>query len=172
MPIDDRSELDRMSRHQLYVEADAWGIEYPRDLPKYVWNAQGQISGGMVAMLESRGVNRSNMKTVRWSTVYPSEQERAAAAHQGVATSEQHYPERPLNQSRRDGVDSSALLQDRLAAAEAKNELHVDENARLKAENAALEQRLAALEAKLDTGVKPPQRRRKRSEPADVENAG
>ena len=171
MPIDDRSDLDRMSRHQLYMEADAWGIEYPRDLAKYVWNAQGQVMGGMVSLLESRGVNRGNMKTVRWSTIYPSEQERAAAAHQGVATSEQHYPDRPLNQSRRDGVDSAALLQDRLAAAEAKNELHQDESTRLKAEKAELEERIAALEARLDTGPRPPRRRRRKG-PDDVENAG
>lgn len=171
MPIDDRSDFDRMSRHQLYMEADAWGIEYPADCPKYIWNSQGQIMGGMVTLLESRGVNRGNMKTVRWSTVYPSEQERAAAAHQGVATSEQHYPDRPLAQSQRDGVDSTALLQNRLAAAETKNVLHEDENRRLKAENAKLEARLAALEARLDDkGPRPPKRRgRPPKEPADGE---
>lgn len=170
MPIDDRSDLDRLSRHQLYVEADAWGIDYPRDLPKYVWNGSGQISGGMVSLLESRGVNRANMKTVRWSTIYPSEQERAAAAHQGMATSEQSYPDRPLGQSQRDGVDSSEILQNKLAAAEAKQELQKDENAQLKLKNAALEARLAALEARMDD--KPRKVGRPKRNAADAENTG
>ena len=148
MPIDDRSDLDRLSRTQLYREAAAWGIDHEPDLPKYLWK-NGQMAGGMVSLLESRGVNRFNMKTVQWQTVVPSDQERAAAAHQGTATSEQHYPVREAAQSQRDGVDSTAILQNRLAQADAKVELQHDENARLKAENDSLLKRLEALEGKI-----------------------
>jgi hypothetical protein len=122
MPIDDRPDLDRLTRSQLYAEAAAWGIEHAPDLPKYVWGSNGAIVGGMVALLESRGVNRANMKTVKWTTVFPSEQERAAAAHQGSATSEQHYPLKELHQSAREGVDSGAILQARLDRQQAKPE--------------------------------------------------
>ncbi len=148
MPIDDRSDLDRLSRTQLYREADAWGIEYEPDLPKYLWR-NGQMTGGMVALLEARGVNRRNMKTIQWQTIYPSDQERAAAAHQGAATSEQHYPVREAAQSQRDGVDSSAILQDRLAKADARAELQDDENQRLRKENESLLNRLDEIERKL-----------------------
>ena len=147
MPIDDRSDLDRLTRHQLYMEAAAWGIEHPPDLPKYIWR-NGSVSGGMISLLESRGVNRANMKTVKWQTVAPTDEERAAAAHQGTAVGDQHYPVQELNQSARDGVDSSAILQERISKAEARVELKTDENKRLREVNAALEARLAALEAK------------------------
>lgn len=146
MPIDDRSELDRLTRTQLYNEAAAWGIKHPPDLAKYVWGPNGQINGGMIALLESHGVGRHNTKTIKWVGLQPTEQERMAAAHQGAATSEQFYPEIPIHQSARDGVDSSALLQSKLEKAEAKNELQTDELARLKAENANLRAALSRLD--------------------------
>ena len=138
MPIDERTDLDRLSRGQLYKEADAWGVSYPQDAPKFV----------MVPLLAAMGVNRNNTKTVRWQTIYPSDDERAAAAHQGVATSEQSYPVREIHQSARDGVDTSAILQERLAKADAKNEEKEDEIDALKKANEALMKRLEALEQK------------------------
>jgi hypothetical protein len=141
MPVDERGDLDRLTRTQLYQEADAWGIEYPRDCPKYRWD-NGRQTGGMIALLEAHGVNRGNMKTVRWQTIYPSEQERQAAAHQGVATTEQHYPMSPQHQSARDGVDTTAILQTKLAQSEARSELKGDEVTRLKAELAELKSQI------------------------------
>lgn len=149
MPIDERSDLDRLSRFQLYQEAAAWGIQHEPDLPKYKW-VNGNVVGGMVPLLESNGVTRFNMKTVKWHLISPSPQERAAAAHQGMMVGDQAYPVRELSQSQRDGVDSEAILQSRISIA--------DERDSLKDENHAQKVRIKKLEdalAKLLDGTPP-----------------
>lgn len=93
MPVDDRPLLDRLTRAQLYAEADAHGIEYPTGHPKYIWDDRQRIIGGMVPLLESRGITGETMKTVRWRQEMPTNEEMTAAAHQGMATGPQLYPE-------------------------------------------------------------------------------
>lgn len=140
MPVDSRDDLDRLSRIQLYREADAQGITYPPDHP----------GEGMRALLRANGVSRGTMKTVKWRSVHPSEQEIQAAQHQGTATSVQYYPEREVHQSARAGVDSSAILQNKLAEAESKNDEQESEIEQLRAEIAKRDDALARVEALLE----------------------
>lgn len=150
MPVDDRDDLDRLSRAQLYREAEAQGISFAAGLPKYEWDAKGNISGGMVPLLRSHGITRFNMKAVKWFDVQPTDQERAAAAHHGQMTSAQSYPVREMHQSKRDGVDSSALLQARLSDTEDKNDAQAAEILRLRAEVKNRDDLLERLAKRLD----------------------
>ncbi len=139
---DSRKPIQRLTRFQLWREADARDLNYKN----------GATKDAMISLFEANEIDITDFQTVQWQAVNGTDS--AGRAHQEI------YPVAKPHASARSGIDARAVLDDRLTKKEEEakqfEKARIDalerENAKLLKDNAALNEtineRLSALEGK------------------------
>lgn len=134
----DARPIELLSRAQLWRIADAHQIPYPRDATKQK----------MIALLEGSDIDVTKPASgIRWTQVNGRDEHGHPSSF--IA------PNREPGQSAREGVQSSSILQARIAETEQKNDAQAEEILKLRKQNEDLVDLLKRLESKLDEKAEP-----------------